>query len=513
MYNKSNKNSRLINILVGVIAFLIIVFLIVFLVNRSNGNKTASNEQQFSDNLSTLHQTAKEFFAGQLPEDVGGSLQTSLNELIEMGAIDELKYGNITCDGEESYISITKTSEDEYRVKSNLVCGDKSDNTIEKIKSSTTVKDEDGNTIVDEDKDKVDLEVEKNPTNNSDNSNSNASTTGGSGNSTVYCKDFNCTVEEIPTTCTVTYEYEYVKRIVSCPNGYNISGSTCVMESSNAIAPTPVYSDPSTVIESAKLNPGESYKVYVDPIRDVTDGHYYCKTGTLQGTKCIINANKQVNYQTKCPTGYNKVGNYCYKYANKTGGSSTSYCPAGYTDDGTKCYIRTALNTNTTTSCPSGYTQSGNYCFKYADKITNTTTSCPAGTSPSGNKCVKTISAIKSYTAWGNPVRTYSSKTKESVYTYELEKKVEKGCTTIGKSTTCNYSIYQRKPIYTCSQGTLSGTKCLVYSDPITTSTTPTCPSGYIDNGSNCYVSQPVSRWWFYMLSKSKCYNGKESIL
>ena len=261
MYNKNNKSSRLINILVGVIAVLIIIFLIVFLVNKSNSSKTVENDQQFNENLNLLHQTAKEFFAGQLPDEVGGSLQTSLQELIEMGAIDDLEYGNEKCDTEESYISITKTGTDEYRVKSNLVCPGKSDSTVEKIKSSTTVEDENGNTIVDEDKDNVDLDVEKDKDNGND--------------STVYCKDFKCTVEEIPTTCTVTYEYEYVKRSVSCPNGYNISGSVCTMETSDAKAPTPVYSNPTTTVENAKVNKGEPYKVYVDPIVDTTDGSYY----------------------------------------------------------------------------------------------------------------------------------------------------------------------------------------------------------------------------------------------
>ncbi len=481
MYNKNNKSSRLINILVGVIAVLIIIFLIVFLVNKSNSNKTVENDQQFNDNLNLLHQTAKEFFAGQLPDEVGGSLQTSLQELIEMGAIDDLEYGNEKCDTEESYISITKTGKDEYRVKSNLVCPGKSDSTIEKIKSTTTVEDENGNTIIDEDKDQVDLDVEKDKENNNSN------------DSTVYCKDFKCTVEEIPTTCTVTYEYEYVKRSVSCPNGYNISGSVCTMETSDAKAPTPLYSNPTTTVENAKVNKGEPYKVYVDPITDTTDGTYYCTEGTLQGNKCVVTANKVTSYETKCPAGYNKVGDYCYIYASKTAGSTSSSCPSGYTDNGSNCYYRVPVTTSTNKgSCPSGYTPNGNYCYKYANKTSSTTSSCPAGTSPSGDKCVKKVSAVKTYTPWGNPVSTYSSHTQESTYTHELEKKVLLGKTSIGVSTVYNYAIYRRTTHYTCSQGTLSGTTCLVYSNPVTTSTTPKCPSGYTDNGSNCYIREPL---------------------
>ena len=488
MYNKSNKNSRVINILVGVIAVLIIIFLIVFLVNKTNSNKTVNNDQQFADNLDLLHQTAKQFFAGQLPDEVGGTLQTTLSELIDMGAIEELKYGNETCDIEESYVSITKTSKDEYRVKSNLVCADKSDSTIEKIKSSTTVTDKDGNTIVDETDDKVDLDVEKNPS-----SNNSSNTTNGNGDSTVYCKDFNCTVEEIPTTCTVSYEYEFVKRSVNCPNGYNISGSVCVMESTNSVAPTPHYSDPTTVVENAKVNKGEPYKVYTDPIRDVTDGHYYCTEGTLVGDKCVLYKDKVVTYVIECPYGYNPVGFYCYKYADRVGGTTESYCPDGYTDNGTNCYKKVpGTKTTVTEPCPNGYTQSGDYCYKYADKIVSTKVTCPSGTQPSGDKCIKTVSAVKTYTPWGNPVKTYQTSKPEAEYVHELEKKVKVGEGTVFGSTVYTYSIYRRTSYYTCSQGKLSGDKCLVES-PGNVTTTKKCPDGYTDNGTNCYIRQKVT--------------------
>lgn len=483
MYNKENKNSKIINILLGVIAVFIIIFIVVWLVNRSNTNSNNNTTNaSFESNLNLMQETAKEFFASNLPEEIGDSMQVTLQELYNIGAIDELKSGKDTCSPSDSYISITKTSSAEYRVKSNLVCGDKSEDKVEKIKSSTKVEDENGNTIIDSDKDDVTLDVDKKDDNNS--SSNLTSSDGKTPNSTVNCSGPVCSFNLVPTNCTVTYEYQFVKRTVSCPEGYVIAGSVCTNSNEETKAPTPTYEPGGTKVVSAKKSDGTTHRVYIDPAIRNEDGEYYCTTGDLIGRYCYHYASKLVKYGSECPSGYNKVGNYCYKYANKT----SSSCPAGYTDNGTNCYKRTNLIT-TGGSCPAGYTPNGNYCYKYANKITSGNTTCPSGTTPSNGKCLKTVTAVKSYSAWGNPVKTYQSSTKESTYTNELEKKVLLGSNKIGVTYVYTYAIYKRTIRYTCAQGTLTNGVCYVYHNPITTSTS-TCPAGYTDNGTNCYIRQ-----------------------
>lgn len=461
MYNKENRNSKLINILLGVIAVFIIVFIVIWLVNRGSSNtNTVTNNQEFETNLNLMQDTAKEFFASQLPSEIGDNLQVTLQELYDIKAIDELKYGKDSCDPDESYIAVTKTAANEYQVKSNLVCGQKKDDIKEKIKSQTIVEDKDGNTIIDSDKDDVNLDINKTDDySDLEPVDENTHSTDGKGpNTTINCTGPVCTFELIPTNCTMTYEYEFVKRTVTCPDGYTIGGATCVHTTEETAEPTPTYNEGGTKVVDAKVNEGEEHRVYVDPAIRNEDGEYYCSKGTLRGSYCYTYTDKETNYNGYCPDGYNKVGNYCYKYVDKNT-YKTSKCPDGYTDNGTNCYKRQAATT--------------------------TASSCPAGTTPSNGKCLKKVTAVKSYSAWGNPVKTYQSKTKEATYTYTLEKKVLLGSNKIGKTSVYTYAIYKRTERYTCAQGTLTNGACYVYTNP--TSTTPKCPTGYTPDGAYCY--------------------------
>ena len=430
-----------------------------------------------------MQETAKNYFANDLPEEVGDSVQMTLKEMYELDLIDKLTYEGVACDKDDSYILITKINDTEYKVKSNLVCGDSEDNITEKVDGVIKVEDEDGNVIIDTDKDdETVIESSKDK----------------KGNKTIKSEDCNGTIDnacEVTTNsdyCVVNIEYQHVRRNVSCPSGYSMADGSCVRSNTETINATPVYSENYTAHENAKEKTGSSYRVYTDPIKIEGTSTYYCTEGTLSGNKCIIYTSKATS--TGCPSGYTASGNYCYKYANQS--STTTYsCPSGYTKSGsgssTTCYKTTSASTSSSYTCPSGYTKSGSgsstTCYKSTPVTSNTTTSCPTGYSKSGSQCVKTSTANKTYSAWGNPTSTYQTFTKESTYTNELSKKVLVGTGTKAGKTIYTYSTYTRTSYYTCATGTLSGTTCYSYANP-TSSTTTSCPSGYSKSGSTCYA-------------------------
>lgn len=431
MYDRTNKNRKILNVLLGVIALFIIIFIISWIVNKS-ANKS-NYDATFKNNLNTMHEKAKVHFANELPKEIGDSKKVSLDEMYELDLVDTFTYGNNACDTELSYISITKTNDTEYKVKTNLVCGDKVDTLTEKIKATTVV--EDGDTTIEDDKEDIKLEVEEN-TDNKDK------------NETVNCFGPVCTFNQIETTCQTTYEYEYVKRNVTCPEGYTYKNGTCVREKTLTSTATPNYSTEKTIIVDAKVNKGSSYKKYTDTIVSGGDKYSYCKTGDMKNGLCYEYTEKVTNSSTSCPEGYEKKNNACYKYTN------------------------IIKNTSTTYSCPSGYEEVG---------------------SGESMKCRKTVNADQGYTNWGNPTKTYSTYDQEKTYTYELEKKVLVGKRTIAGTTVYTYAIYNRSIKYTCAEGEKSGTKCLIYADVIKkTNTSTSCPSGYSQSGDTCYIKKDL---------------------
>ena len=169
-----------------------------------------------------------------------------------------------------------------------------------------------------------------------------------------------------------------------------------------------------------------------------------------------------------CPTGYTFKNSTCQKEVieMKNPTSKTTSTNAKVSSKEEKTYKNPIITTTPGTKyCTSG-SLINNKCVttSYKDKVASTTT--------------KTVAASKGYTSWSNPSGTYSVSKPESTYTYELEKKVEVGRNeALGIYT---YAIYKRSVVYSCSQGTLSGSSCIIKT------TTYSCPSGYADNGSNC---------------------------
>ena len=216
-----------------------------------------------------------------------------------------------------------------------------------------------------------------------------------------------------------------------------MTNGKCIKTLTSSTAPNAGYTTSRVEITDAKVNVGGSYNEYTLPIITTTPGSTTCQNGTLKNNLCYEYAEQIVNTTSSCPEGYTEKNGACYKYANATAHTSTTYSCSSGTLDGNKCYT----------------------------------------------------SAKESYTAWGNPVNTYTTSTKESTYTYTLSKKVLVGTTTRNGTKYYTYSIYKRSKKYSCSSGTLSGSKCYKNASAHTT-TSYSCPSGYTKDGSTCYIKK-----------------------
>ena len=453
---KNNKSGKILNVLLGIIAFFAIVVIVFWLISKNNN--TTNNVSEFKDNLTKMQETAKKYFEDKLPDSIGDTTIIYLDELIEKDILKEMKYGKTKCDGDLSYISATRSADNEYKVKSNLVCGNTSDNIIEKISIKSVIKDDNGKTT----------EVDNSSNNYKDNIKSSCDCT-----STTTC-----TIYEIPTVCTIKYTYEHVKQTITCPTGYRLNGNVCEKETGDYRQANESYSEEQVKVVDAKKNDGGYHKVYTDYI--VTGGvsTKYCEKGTLQGDYCYEYTQKITNTKDYCPTGYVKEGNKCRKYTDIIS-TSEGYCPDGYEKKNNACYKYTDIITDTEKTCPSGYTLEGNTCYKYTDPIPSTSgKTCPSGYTLSGNTCYKTTEPSKVYSSWGNPVSEYSTRTYEAPYTTDTEKKVLMGKNTIAGITTYNYAIYRRTVSYKCNSGTLQNGKCYHYTSPSGGNTTYSCPSG-----------------------------------
>ena len=166
-----NRNGRILNILLTIIALFIIVFAIIWISKRGQNNE--NYDAIFNENINNMQEIAKDYFTGSLPTEIGGTNLVSLKEMYELDLIGKLTYGKTSCDEDSSYISITKTTSDEFKVKSNLICGIKTDSIVEKIKSNTIISDENGNVINDSTQDDIKLDITPSDKENGSNANPN----------------------------------------------------------------------------------------------------------------------------------------------------------------------------------------------------------------------------------------------------------------------------------------------------------------------------------------------------
>ena len=166
---------------------------------------------------------------------------------------------------------------------------------------------------------------------------------------------------------------------------------------------------------------------------------YRCTTGTLRGTKCVLDKNSEVNADVtyKCTTGTLK-GTKCVINTTKEVDATKGYsCQVGKLN-GTKCDITSVDVTDSVYYCEVG-TLNGNKCVITTTDKKDPTYYCDSDYTIAGKKCYKTASTsdvIESEIV-------YKTKT-EKVYKWSTSEKLE-GWTRTGKTRTTNVSITSKR--------------------------------------------------------------------
>ncbi len=126
--NKKQKFGWLKNLIRGLIAILVVILTIKLIGLYLDNSEEVIKKSNMDSNLKLLDETAKKYFnESNYPKNVGDSLNVTLKSLVDDMIIEPIKDENgEICNLEESYIKVTKL-ENEYQIKSYLVCENKTD--------------------------------------------------------------------------------------------------------------------------------------------------------------------------------------------------------------------------------------------------------------------------------------------------------------------------------------------------------------------------------------------------
>lgn len=142
--NKKKKNNSALLLLIKKINWrllaikLILLFismmLVIFTISRIKKHHEKQNET-FNNNISIISEASLEYFSyNPLPKNIGDSTSFILEEMKNLNLISEIKNeDNKFCNYLDSYIILTKTTNEEYRLKIYLKCPDKNETIEEKM--------------------------------------------------------------------------------------------------------------------------------------------------------------------------------------------------------------------------------------------------------------------------------------------------------------------------------------------------------------------------------------------
>lgn len=110
------------------------MILVIFTISRIKKHHEKQNET-FTNNISIISNATLEYFGNNpLPKNIGDSTSFILEEMKNLDLISEIKNeDNKFCNYLDSYIILTKTTEEEYRLKIYLKCPDKNKTVEEKM--------------------------------------------------------------------------------------------------------------------------------------------------------------------------------------------------------------------------------------------------------------------------------------------------------------------------------------------------------------------------------------------
>ena len=124
MYSgEKNPGINWKDLIVKIIFFVIFVLILMWLFPKVP-NMTAFYSNVFRENISYMQDAAKSYYTNErLPKNIGDTSEMTLQDMIDKNLIIPFvdKDGN-PCDTNESYVQVTKESDEEYSLKVNLVC-------------------------------------------------------------------------------------------------------------------------------------------------------------------------------------------------------------------------------------------------------------------------------------------------------------------------------------------------------------------------------------------------------
>lgn len=462
-------NINWLDILIKLGLLVLFVFLIIWLMPKTPQIDTFY-DKVFNENIQTMKDAAKNYYTiNRLPENIGESTRMTLQEMINNKLIIPfVDKNNKSCDTMNSYVQVTKTTDNEYALKVLLVCDNQSDYILDTIGCHST------------------------------------------------CTNGNCEVKDEEKITQTQYQFKKLvknnKTNYICASGYTLSGTKCykTVESSR-ISATPVYYEDSKTIVDAMYSKGEESIRYVDPIVSGGDTYYSCPSGyTRDGDMCYYYINAQSTTtasSTSCPAGYWKNGNMCYYYIYGTNSTSNGYytCPNGGTVNGSSCVLTANYNTTSGSTINATPVYGSTWKAVKTVKVKGTLTQYENAT----EKRIRT-----------NTVKEYDCSTCFTQTTYNIYTTYQKSITgyTCPSGYTRNGSKCYTSGTKTCPSGysDVNGTCTKSYAATyVAGKTTTTCPSGYTQYGDQCYISTPVSTKsgsttyscpTGYTRSGSKCY-------
>ena len=137
MYQENNKTNYL-GIILRIVLFVLIFLLAFKLISMIlSKRKSYLYNNNMEHNLTTMQDVAVKYFKEGIELEVGQNKRVTLSELIDQQLIGELKdeYKN-TCSKDDSYIELLRL-ENEYRIKSYLVCNNNTSDKFTYVDSLT----------------------------------------------------------------------------------------------------------------------------------------------------------------------------------------------------------------------------------------------------------------------------------------------------------------------------------------------------------------------------------------
>lgn len=137
---KSSVNWLLFLIRGGIfLAILILLFIVGLLFTNTNEESYAYSYEtnKYRDYLYVLKDAARNYFTeSSLPKNVGSSTTLTLDVIINKNLIEDFTDNGKNCNLTNSYVKVTKTSDNIYSVKIQLDCDDLVDYIVTNIETN-----------------------------------------------------------------------------------------------------------------------------------------------------------------------------------------------------------------------------------------------------------------------------------------------------------------------------------------------------------------------------------------